>query len=286
MTEQITEIKQIDAGEMLYHSAKDELEKDLSSKQSANALFNFTKKFEWLTKILENKAFIPRYNEEKIDNLKLGDMTEVVFPMTCFCDIHLKRLGDHMFKYGGFGIGLEKEWGIKSGVQPIQYLNISSNLANDFSKVFTKALDNISEESSLIAEYQNFLLHKLVYLKPLEGSMKVSDDEYADRNFHDEREWRYVPYIKSHDQDDLPLIIPGGHLLSPEAPRSYSLAISKRKELWLNFDYCNVKYLFVIDERFREQLIRFITDKLDIEMYEKMLLISKIVVWNDIKKDW
>lgn len=32
--------------------------------------------------------------------------------MTCFCDIHLKRLTSHMKKYGNFGIGLKKNGGL------------------------------------------------------------------------------------------------------------------------------------------------------------------------------
>ncbi|EEK50765.1 hypothetical protein bcere0002_22650 [Bacillus cereus ATCC 10876] len=48
-------------------------ENDLSSQQSANTLFNFTGKFEWLTKTLKRKAFSPRYNEESIEVFGLGD---------------------------------------------------------------------------------------------------------------------------------------------------------------------------------------------------------------------
>ncbi|MGN4777462.1 abortive infection system antitoxin AbiGi family protein [Bacillus cereus group sp. MYBK217-2] len=260
-------------------------ENDLSSQQSANTLFNFTGKFEWLTKTLKRKAFSPRYNEESIEVFGLGDEKKICFPMTCFCDIHLKRLTSHMKKYGDFGIGLKKEWGINAGVQPIQYINVHSPLHREFAELFTKTLRSEEEDNDLLIEHQNFLLTKLLYIKPLEGMMRVSstEDDYATRNFHDEREWRYIPNINS--QGDLPLLLPKDHM-SPQAYLSYSSALEHKYEFWLDYKYEDIKHLIVKNENYREQLIHFISDKLDINNYEKMLLVSKIIVWDDINKDW
>ncbi|MCU5537234.1 abortive infection system antitoxin AbiGi family protein [Bacillus cereus] len=260
-------------------------ENDLSSKQSANTLFNFTKKFEWLTGILERKAFSPRYNDENIEVYGLGDEKTICFPMTCFCDIHLKRLNPHMEKYGKFGIGLEKDWGIQSGVQPIQYININSPLHKGFAEIFTKSLRNTSEDDDILIEHQNFLLTNLLYLKPLEGLMRLSneDEDLSKHNFHDEREWRYIPDLSM--QEDLTLLIPADHM-SPQARLSYSDAIEENPEFWLDFEYRDIKHLIVKDEQYRELLIHFIIDKLDIDSFEKMLLVSKIIVWENIVKDW
>lgn len=288
MSGQITEIDavnkvmEIDPPEKV---AEETLEEDLSSKQSANTLFNFTKKFGWLTEILKRKAFTPRYNGESIEVFELGDEKEICFPMTCFCDIHLKRLDHHMIKYGRFGIGMEKDWGIKSGVQPIQYINVNSPLHKEFAEIFTKSLRNMSEGDDVLAEYQNFLLTNLLYLKPLEGLMRISDenDDFAERNFHDEREWRYIPDLSG--QEDLTQLIPVDHM-SPQARLSYSNALGRHPEFWLNYEYKDIKHLIVKNEHYREELIHFITDELDIDSFEKMLLVSKIIVWDDIKKDW
>ncbi|MEK4409389.1 abortive infection system antitoxin AbiGi family protein [Bacillus sp. FSL L8-0642] len=260
-------------------------ENDLSSKQSANTLFNFTKKFEWLTEILKRKAFSPRYNDENIEVYGLGDEKTICFPMTCFCDIHLKRLNPHMIKYGGFGIGLEKIWGINAGVQPIQYININSPYHKEFAELFTKSLRSMNESDDVLTEYQNFLLTNLLYLKPLEGMMRNSDedDDLSKHNFHDEREWRYIPDLST--QEDLTLLIPADHM-SPEARLSYSDAIGKNPEFCLNFEYRDIKHLIVKDERYRELLIHFIIEELNIDSFEKMLLISKIIVWENIVKDW
>ncbi|WP_179958934.1 abortive infection system antitoxin AbiGi family protein [Bacillus sp. AY2-1] len=264
---------------------EEKYEKDLSSKQSANTLFNFTGRFEWLTENLRRKAFSPRYNEESIEVFGLGDEKKICFPMTCFCDIHLKRLTPHMTKYGEFGIGLKKEWGINAGVQPIQYINVHSPLHKEFAELFTKTLRSGDEDNDLLIEHQNFLLTKLLYIKPLEGMMRISnaEDDYATRNFHDEREWRYIPEMNG--RGNLPLVLPKDHM-SPEAYLNYSIALGRIREFWLEYKYEDIKHLIVKNENYREQLIHFITNELDINDYEKMLLVSKIIVWDDINKDW
>ena len=76
--------------------------------------------------------------------------------------------------------------------------------------------------------------------------------------------------------------------MSPKAYATYSDGIRKRNDLWLKYEYKDIKYLIVGTERDREELIRFIKDDLSnrIDVYEQMLLISKIIIWNEMKKDW
>ena len=64
-------------------------------KQSANVLFNFMKQLEYLKMNLKNKAFLPRYYEEKVSSYNIG-IDKITFPMTCFCDIHLQRIEPHV----------------------------------------------------------------------------------------------------------------------------------------------------------------------------------------------
>ena len=97
-----------------------------------------------------------------------------------------------MQNYGYYGIGLNKEWGIKQGIQPIQYINPNSNLCRDFSEIFNNAFKISAEERDKFQQYNNYLLHALFYMKPLEGEMLVQGNKFARRNFHDEKEWRYL----------------------------------------------------------------------------------------------
>ena len=62
-----------------------------------------------------------------------------------------------------------------------------------------------------------------------------------------------------------------------------------REDLWLNYDYQDIRYLIVPDNVARKRLIDFIID-LKINSndanQEKYLLISKILVLDDIRRDF
>ena len=91
--------------------------------------------------------------------------------------------------------------GINAGVQPIQYINVNAPLIKTFSSLFSKALQSVDDAHPEINEYRSYLLTNLLYLKPLNGDMwRV--DRYETRNFHDEKEWRYIPDLSK--ETDLP----------------------------------------------------------------------------------
>lgn len=255
----------------------------IQSQQSANVLFNFMRKLDYLKMIIRNEAIIPRYYEESISHLGIEGLNRIAFPMTCFCDINLQKLIPHVEFYGYYGIGLEKMWGIEQGIQPIRYINKNSKLISDFSHVFSNSLNRISEENEALHEYSNYLLTDLLFMKPLNGEM-YRDKNYVLRNFHDEKEWRYVPNMSK--QDELPLVVPQNEL-NPKAYSSYSEGLRKRDSFWLKFEYEFIKYLIVRDENDRTELIRFINQELDtIDEITKSLLISKIMVFENIREDW
>lgn len=255
----------------------------IPSIQSANVLFKFFTEIDYLKDVIRYKAIIPRYYEEMIDYINLKELKKIAFPMCCFCDIHLNKLVPHMAFYGSYGIGLNKEWGINEGIQPIQYINPSSSLIDDYRIVFLKSLDASHEDRVNISDYSNYLLTNLLFMKPLEGQM-FRNGKYESRNFHDEREWRYVPAVNKV-ATDLPLIIPPKHM-NPKAYAIYSDGLMQRKNLWLKFEYEDVKYLIVKDSDSRLDLIRFIQHETEIPSEEKIVLVSKILVFSELKGDW
>ena len=128
--------------------------------QSANTLFHFMKKFEYLEEILEKKALIPRYCKEDLQYLNIGgsSFAEAFVLQKCFCDIpfhkltenfQLQAIGDHYQSlsedekikvpskythtdfYGEYAIAFSKGWGEKNNLQPIHYLNEYSNHTKD-----------------------------------------------------------------------------------------------------------------------------------------------------------
>ena len=60
-------------------------------------------------------------------------------------------------------------------------------------------------------------------------------------------------------------------------------------DLWLNYDYQDIRYLIVPDNAARKRLIDFIVNlkiNSDDGDQEKYLLISKILVLEDIRRDF
>lgn len=253
------------------------------SKQSANVLFKFMGELRFLKEIMQNKAIIPRYYEEVIEYLKVDGLEKIVFPMVCFCDINLSKLDNHVQFYGKFGIALNKKWGINKGVQCINYINKNSNTRKDFSYIFTKALNNLDENK--FDEYNNYLFGNLLFMKPLVGKM-LRNGKHRSKNFTDEKEWRYVPKIQ--DDDKIQLLIPRDYVGDENVYYKYSEGMKKLRHLWLTFNYDDIEYIMVETKVDRQELIDFIMNDKNIncDVYKKYELISKIIVYNVVRKDW
>lgn len=296
--------------------------------QSANTLFHFMKKAEYLNEILFRRAMIPRYCIETIDYLNIHNGTrtfnEVAILQKCFCDIPFHKLADafslngvgkiyeslskderadleknntHFAYYGEYAVAFSKSWGERKKLQPVHYLNKDSQYAKDFSALF----ERIFKDEDIPEEYSQDVINRLAYIKPLRGIMQrkitCSDSSSAIveiyKNFHDECEWRYVP--SANDLSSLrtesiianPLLIPFANEFSE------GLKIEKYKALWLDFSYDDIRYIIVPDTLARIDIIRTIMDLPDncfenqeeIAM-QKSVLVSKILVLAEIRKDW
>lgn len=88
----------------------------ISPKQTADTLFNFMKEREFLERTIKNKKISARYCKENVEYLNLG-ISEIAFPMKCFCDINMHKLGEHLAWYGYYGIAFSKKWGMKQGIR-------------------------------------------------------------------------------------------------------------------------------------------------------------------------
>lgn len=110
---------------------------------SSNTLFHFTK-WDNLIGILENE-FTPRYCVEKII-IKGNDISEFAMPMICFCDIPLSQIRLHVKRYGCYGIGLKKEWGINNGINPVLYLEKNSFLSYEIFQLLIDLLRRANQD--------------------------------------------------------------------------------------------------------------------------------------------
>lgn len=299
--------------------------------QSANTLFHFMRRFDYLKTILTKRAVIPRYCVERMDylNIRNGDSTfsDVAVLQKCFCDIPLHKLADtfsvtgtgqtfedlneeekfqvehnstHFDLYGGFAIGFSKDWSEHNRLQPIHYLNTQSCYSCHFQNLLTNALG----EDDLPDLFAEDVLYRLAFIKPLRGIMqrrferKNGKTEMVDirKNFHDECEWRFVP-----DPADMPKGLPGNVFADSKIIENAtfmdflnrSLEEDRNNSLWLHFSYDDIRYLIVPEASDRTELIDVILDIPD-EMFitqdniprQKYVLISKILVLSEIRKDW
>jgi len=288
-------------------------------------------KMDYLTAMLERKAIIPRYCLEDIEylNIHIGDtkFSEVAVLQKCFCDIpfhklteffelkgfgeaynalsdeeknNLKRTNTHPDYYGKFAIAFSKGWGERENLQPVHYLNANSSYVREFSELIDQALsaDDISDE------YGNDILNRLFFMKPLRGVMKRTihgEDSKTKiiefiKNFHDEKEWRYVPTALELSKTPLRGIIANPHVLKMQRTLNSfndSLTEEKYRSLWLEYNYDDIRYIIVPDSHTRIEAINTILQIPDVNFnpheeiaVQKHILMTKIQVLEEIRKDW
>ena len=241
-------------------------------RQSADTLFHFVSKFKYLISMIEKFAVIPRYCIEDVDYLEIA-IKQIAYPMLCFCDINLHKIQEHMDLYGMYGIAFSKQWGIKKGVQPIQYINPQSLLRSDFSAAFLESLNSDVENKA-----QDFLQSQMYYFKAIQGTMDRNGKKIA-KNFTDECEWRFIPDVK---KVNLPQAVLDAEIFSVS---TLNKALETTKECWLQFEAPDVKYIILnTEEEFRQVVGVIKSKKLDAKIIDRFL--SKIVVWSDVRRDF
>lgn len=103
-----------------------------------------------------------------------------------------------MKKYGKFGIGLTKKWALRSGLNPVAYVNKSSEFTNNLLSgidALFKHLDNLDdydESKKLNSAYMD-IFNVIRHIKNYEGDLVRNGTNIGFYRFADEREWRYVP---------------------------------------------------------------------------------------------
>ncbi|HEM6181977.1 TPA: abortive phage resistance protein [Streptococcus suis] len=276
----------------------------IQSKITANALFNFMREYSYLEKAILNMAICPRYYPEDISYLNLKynskDLTEWYIPMTCFCDIPLHQISYHAEGnsillndkgYGKFSIAFHKEFGIRKGIQPIHYLNTSSVQVEELTAALNILINKDSDYSEDGDILMNFIFEYIRMIKPYTGKMKRRDRDNnvieIKKNFQDEHEWRYIPKLNPRE---LPLmLIEEEEIRAEEINKIYTDSIPQTRDGVLKFDVDDIRYIFVDTVQNRNRLIQFIRGKRKgrrLSSQEKDILISKIMVYDELKEDW
>lgn len=266
-------------------SAKSEkASKHTPSKIQADTLFNFTTELDHIITYITNKMVSPRYCEEDIRYLKIPHLKKIAYPMKCFCDINLHRIEEHLQWYGYYGLAFTKAWGMQKQIQPIQYINPDSELRKDFTKAFSAALkSDVRKESKTQSKVENFLLHEMMYYKPYEGKMRNRNTgKIKKKCFTDECEWRFIPdvtragFMQVYFNEDI---------LNAGGLNDISNSMSGIREISLNFDYADLKYIIVKTLSDFEILTEVIMT-LGLDKLEEYQLISKVIIWDSAKGDF
>lgn len=259
----------------------DEYRKEVTKEKSLypSTLFHFTEHYSTLTKILDCSFFKVSHSTEKIHG-KNERPRKFAIPMVSFCDIRLSHLTEHTGRYGGFGIGLKKSWGIEKGLNPVFYVNQNCSMVDyfnaalrDFKEEHISNHSNTDKASNRKAQYRD-LINPLRYMKNYEADL-VRKGKKTEKNyrFANENEWRYVPDIRS---DIVPIRLSANKQIGNDKIEHYP-------ESKLTFTYDDIRYIFVKDDLYLERLISHI-NKNSIVKYRNKLL-SKIFVTSNIFED-
>jgi hypothetical protein len=170
----------------------------LKEEESADYFFHYTTEIVHLVSIMNNN-FMPFYCMESIEFLDLKDskLQGMAYPVVCFCDLPLSRHKEHKSKFGEYGIGMKKEWGINNLLTPIIYSHPRSMTAVSLRILIEMAnqlQQNLTEEE--FNKFRNSISILIMNYKAYEGKQYLKKEKkFADKTtrFYDEREWRYIP---------------------------------------------------------------------------------------------
>ncbi|OEE77347.1 hypothetical protein A1OQ_22070 [Enterovibrio norvegicus FF-162] len=241
----------------------------------SHTLFHFTKNIEFLKDILVS-GFWPRYCLED-SSWYGGKDFNTAYPMVCFCDIPLSRVGEHVEFYGNFGIGVTREWANSNGLSPVLYLNHNTPMHKSLSSLF---LGNKSVGGYY--PYSNSDVNiVMAHIKPVQGLMRIGSD-VVDKDFYQENEWRAVP----NDPDSSEILPWASENQYLDSDFMHEANEKTKKHKSLKIAPTDIKYIFVNSDSDISNMVKFIQDKLD--YYPNALLnvlLSRIVSLETIRRD-
>lgn len=275
------------------------------------SLFRFSKDFESLQKVLKNGIY-PNYCEE---DLSFANEEFIIgIPMISFCDIPITLLDEHTSRYGVYGIGLSKAWGIKRGVTPVMYIandavlrSAHYHIMNDFK--LTEMVNSKEFKDKMLGETIIKSLPLDMYAKKLNaqlehdintyivGYMKKYEGKYKGKqiNNYEENEWRFIVsdtketkwMWTKNEYDDWRF--PKGKKNDVPKPKPTESLIRYQ----LTFTPSDVKYILVKNLEFKIRTIEYIKTlktfgSKDYELTEedKLDLITKIITIEQVKEDF
>lgn len=170
--------------------------------QSSNTLWHQTTK-NGLKGILNTQTFYYSYSIEDI--LSIYDKErKFAIPMISLCDIPLSEQGNYLDKYGGYAIGVSREWGVNNRFTPVTYCYKNSIPYLTLKTLVGKLLKEMKNRED-INNLLNLALSPFFYSKFVEGPLRKKN--IKNYRFYDERELRLCPYDQSFKKEGYKLIL-------------------------------------------------------------------------------
>lgn len=255
---------------------------------SANTLFHFTPKFEYLVKILESD-FKVQFSYENFLNVISGrvdkDFEKGVL-MVCFCDIPLTSISNHSEFYGKYAIGLTKEWALSNGISPILYTYSKSKINESIKELFLSLgrKDITPKQEGELSEDTYLMSSIIQFIKPYSGDFFRNGVLNKNYNFYNEREWRYIPKIGDIKKKPIWLNSENEYI------KNINLGILKStdEDYSLKFGVKDIKYIIVKNEKqimeLVEKIMDFKTTKYSLRDLQK--LTTKIISLDQVLSDF
>lgn len=278
---------------------------------SSNLLFHLTDKIDIVKSILSDKF----YGSFCKETLHFDNKEDKLFvPMISFCDIPLSILSNQT-KYGEFGFGMTKEWGIKNQLNPVLYLEKNSLLSNSIVQSFIgahKLLDVLEPEFGRInseldkmtidqknnsldivkftklnneritqGKIFNIIQHirySLCFTKHYSDDLQRTEELTPNYKFYDEREWRYLPKLGS----------PIFNIIRSENDYFNWRGKNKNKpiinDVSLSFTSEDIEFIIVEKKSHIIEIKEFIKTLDKFNQNEKESLFSKIISFEQLRK--
>ena len=256
---------------------------------STNSLFHYTSSIDNLFNIL-NKGFYPSYCKENI--LAKEFSSSFAVPIVSFCDIPLSQVKEHTEKYGTYAIGLTLDWARRNRLNPVQYLDVNSNLGEGIAKILGFIyLDwsSLIQDDKIFDEfYQGPYQGALSILKSIKnysGILERKNGKKINTKFYDEREWRYGPVIKVDDADYYIDIFFEGKF---ELMQERFTAKPHFKKYCLTFDCFDIKYILIDNAKEIPRVIKYLKSQTHLFKNEEeyQLMLTRILTIEQIREDF
>jgi len=205
-------------------------------------IIHFTSNFRNLRSILSSCSFRLSYCGEYFGDNTGKVISRAAHPMVSFSAFSDDELKSKVVTYGGYGIGLTKDWASKQGLSPVNYIDANSPAAQGLNALLR------ARQTGLIPSILRLPIIQLkCFTKHVTGFNSYFKE--ANFNFEAEREWRFVP---SKTQI-------GGNLISENFStyKNNKEKYNKRLEKYpLPFSYEDVSYVYVKTEVERQEIIQ------------------------------